>query len=1041
MKGFPGRKKILLYLDDKGEKEAEKIKKEIEEKNILIKTENGVDETKLGSIGDYVNGPNSYLFALNNLDNEGILDLTDLGQKDIFINRETEISTLKKNIKREESENINTLLIEGVTGVGKTRLVKEIKRYTKEVGIDFYGGEEFYESIQPFSQLQKIFSEILAKKPKIIDDEDVVELFKSEGEGLKEKSKELDIADKYLFNELKKALENFASNDPYIMFIDNLQWIDPATSRLLEFLTEEIKNSSLLILGAYRKEEMNNPNSKKSIDAIIHSNHSKTVEIEPFDWKNTRKLLISKIGRNDVPGKFVEMIYEVTDGVPLFVEAFIDKMLKDGILNPLKNEYPSRLDEIKLPSEVKELYDNKFKELGKKEKEVLQLCSCFDNDFSKDLIFKAVKGEKNEIKKTIENLKRNNFLEDNQKGRSDFKLEMTRFFLYKTLSDSRRKELHKKLAQSLKGIDEEEVVDYHLKLGKHLEVIDKFKEAIKVYLKGSDKAKKNYENDTAVQLYERALKILEEKHVKGIDKIKIHEDLSGVLERKEKYSEALDHLKKAKKETEDRRRLLSLNRKIAGCLRKTNQYDKASQYIEEGLEILSKADEISYQDEKEKCRLLKEKGMVCLRKNEFEECQNIFNDMKNLSDKIESKKDKAEAIHYLGTIAYYRSDFDQAKEHLQRSIELRKEVDDLEGLLKSYNNLGVVFRNLQEPNKALEFYKKANKIKKELGSEEDDLSALENIGIIYYDLGELDKSIEYYQKCLEIEKKVEDEHGMAATLDNIGVSFFGKGEFDKALEHHERSLELKKKFEDRSGISYSLYNKGLTYRGKGKFEKSLDLLKESLEIRKELEDKLNIGYSQLWIGILYLDMGKLDKSSEYLKKALDIFKETKSDHGMGMTLTYLGRLNIFQDSLDEAKKYLEHSEKIKSKLEEEGIKLIVDRHFAEYYLEKNRLEKSLAYCQEALRKAKRTDMKNQLGKCRKVLGKLYCEKNVFSKGQKEFQKALKIFNETGDKKNKAEVLFEWGDRLIERGEEERGNRKKSEAIKLFEELDMDISSF
>ena len=1028
-------KRHIYFLTEKGKKKAEEVKKEIEEEKIYVKTENKTTEINLKDIEEYVKGQNSYLFTLNNLDSNNVLDLTDIGDDDIFVDREKEIDILKEYIGRKEDEGFKTLFIEGCIGVGKTRLVKEFESHILDEGVEFYEGKGNYDSIQHFFPFRKIFSQILEERSEIVGEKNILELFETEVSNWEERFESLQISEESFFDEIKILLEKFSSEKPILIFIDNLQWIDPVSSRFIQYLNDEVEKNSFYLIGAYRDEEMSNSLEK----------NLKTLSVKPFDWINTRKLLTQKLGRNDIPGDFVELIYTLTEGIPLFIETVTNKILKDGILQPIEENYPESIDEIKLPDKVRDLYNVKFKELEQKEMEVLQLCSCIDDDFSQDIIFNTAEREKNKIEEILENLKRTNFLKDNSKGRLDFKLEMTRFTVYENLSESRRKKLHEDLAKSLKDIGEENVRSYHLRLGKHLEMLEKFKDAVEYYLKGADKAREIYENDIAIKLYEKALNVMEKYHIQGIDESKIQANLADVLKRKEDHREALDHLKKAKKETENWRRLLYLNRKISECLRKMSKYEEASEYIEKGEEILSKVDLVSSQDEnsqdeKERCRLLKEKGMVCLRKTEFDECENIFNEMKELADRIESKKDKAEAIHYLGTIAYYRSDFDQAKDYLQRSIELRKKVNDLEGLAKSYNNLGVVFRNLQEPNKALEFYKKANKIKKELGHEEGDLSALENIGIIYSDLGELDRSIEYYQKCLEIEKKTEDEHGMAATLDNIGVSYFGKGMFDKALEHHERSLEMKKKLEDRSGISYSLYNKGLAYRGKGEFEKALNLLEKSLEIRRELEDKLNIGYSQLWMGIVYLDIRKLDKSSEYLKKALDIFKETKSDHGMGMTLTYLGRLNILQGSLDEAKKYLEHSEKIKSGLEEEGYKLIVDRHFAEYYLEKNRLEKSLAYCQESLRKAKRTDMKNQLGKCRKVLGKIYYEKKVLEKGRGEFRKALNIFDETGDKKNKAEVLLEWGNRLIDDGEKERGTEKKSEALKIFEECNIDISS-
>ncbi|MEF8835062.1 MAG: tetratricopeptide repeat protein [Candidatus Thermoplasmatota archaeon] len=1034
-------KRYVYFLTEKGEKKAEKVKGDIKEEKIHIKTEDGTNEIKLKDIREYVQGSNSYLFALNNLDTDDVLDLTEIGDKDIFVDREKEIGVLKEYLGEKEDKNVSTLLLKGYMGVGKTHFVKKIEEDLRDKGFDFYEGKSYFEGCPPLFPFQNIFSEILEEKPEIVEEDRILELFNTEKKDWKDEVESFNFSDESFFNKMKNVLESLSSQRSIVLFIDNLQWIDSISFRFIKYLTDELEENLVTLLGAYRKEEVDNPSSDISTEYVVNSSNSKTIEIEPFNWNNSRKLLVTKIGRNDIPREFVEMIHELTGGISLFIEALTDKMLENDTLQPLKEKYPKTFEEVKLPEKVKDLYDLKFKHLDPQEKEVLQLSSCIDDNFSEGLILSAMQGEEKETKEIIEYLKRADVLHDTSENTLDFTHEMTRFTVYKSLSKSKRKSLHERIAESLRDIDEEKDVNHHFMLGKHLEKIEKFKEAVRSYLRGADKAEEIYRNEKAVQLYKSALKLLEKYPVTGIDENKIHENLAEVLERNEDHSEAIDHLKKAKRETDDnKRRLVSLHRKMAGCLSNKSQYKKATKHIEEGQKILSQIEQIPSEVEKEKCKLLKEKGMVCLRKNEFEKCENIFKEMKDLSEKIDSIEDKAEAIHYLGAIAYYRSDFDQAKEHLQRSIEIRKNSEDLMGLADSYNNLGVVFRKLQEPEKALEYYKKANEIEKEIGDQEGAPYALDNIGIIYHDLGKLDKSIEYHKKCLDIEKKRGNKHGIAATLDNIGVVYFSMGEFDEALEYHQQSLELKKELEDRSGISFSLYNMGLSYRGKSDFEEAIDHLEKSLEIRKELEDKLNIGYSKLWIGITYLNIKDLDRSEEHLKNALDIFKKTESDHGMGMALTYLGRLKVFQNSLDEAKKYLEHSEKIKSKLEEESYKLIVDRHFAEFYLEKNRLEKSLAHCQISLRKAKRSDMINQLGKCRKVLGKIYCKKYIFHRGQKEFRKALDIFDETGDIMNKAEVMLEWGNRLIEQGSEEKGEEKRSKGLKLLRECQIDISS-
>ncbi|MFW5952982.1 MAG: ATP-binding protein, partial [Candidatus Natronoplasma sp.] len=524
VKGAPNKRYVYL-LTSEGEKKAEKIKRDVGEENIHVKTESAVTEIKLKDIENYVQGSNSYLFALNNLDPNGVLDLTDIGEEDVFLDREEEIELLKGFIGKDRS--YNTLLIKGFAGVGKTRLVKELEKELRDEDIDFYEGRGDHNSFQPFFPFRKIFSDILEEKPEIAEEVD----WKNEFE-------ELEISSESFFNRTKSLLEHLSSEGPLIIFVDDLQWVDPVSLRFLGYLTHGLDENRVWIIGAYRDEETDNPFSDKSIEGIVESDDSKTIEVKPFDWIETRKLLTTSIGRNDIPGEFVDMVYDQTDGVPLFIEALTEEMIKEEKLQPLKEKYPETADEVKLPEKVKELYDLKFRDLNQEEKKVLQLCSCMEDGFLEDLVIRTSPYGKDETKKIIENLKRAKFLEDTSKDKLGFTYEMTRFAANKTLSRSRKKNLHEKLVENLRKIDEKKGVDYHLRLGKHLEKIERYNEAARSYLKGGNKAEEIYENEKAVLLYERALKVLEEHPVKGIDESKVHEHLADVFKRKEDLRKA-----------------------------------------------------------------------------------------------------------------------------------------------------------------------------------------------------------------------------------------------------------------------------------------------------------------------------------------------------------------------------------------------------------------------------------------------------------------------------------------------------------------------
>src|SRR5258707_14146904 len=56
---------------------------------------------------------------------------------------------------------------------------------------------------------------------------------------------------------LRGFLGAFARKEhPLVLFLDDLQWLDPATLRLLEQLVTDPKGQHLLLIGAYRDNEV-----------------------------------------------------------------------------------------------------------------------------------------------------------------------------------------------------------------------------------------------------------------------------------------------------------------------------------------------------------------------------------------------------------------------------------------------------------------------------------------------------------------------------------------------------------------------------------------------------------------------------------------------------------------------------------------------------------------------------------------------------------------------------------------------------------------
>lgn len=67
-----------------------------------------------------------------------------------MVGREDELTELKTYLERARQGHGNTVFIAGEAGVGKTRLLEELKGYAKEQGVDVLQGWSLYESLTPY---------------------------------------------------------------------------------------------------------------------------------------------------------------------------------------------------------------------------------------------------------------------------------------------------------------------------------------------------------------------------------------------------------------------------------------------------------------------------------------------------------------------------------------------------------------------------------------------------------------------------------------------------------------------------------------------------------------------------------------------------------------------------------------------------------------------------------------------------------------------------------------------------------------------------
>ncbi len=191
----------------------------------------------------------------------------------------------------------------------------------------------------------------------------------------------------------QRFLQVFATSEhPLVLFVDDLQWSDPASRKLLQQLLHNPDGGHLLVIGAYRDNEVALGHPLLAwIDAL---RRRAAVDATPLE------LEVAALGRAEVERLLADtfarapaelqpltaLVCEKTGGNPFFARQFLQSLYEDGALgfDAEARRWSWDIERARaavVTDNVVDLMVGKLARLGAETREVVQLASCVGNRF------------------------------------------------------------------------------------------------------------------------------------------------------------------------------------------------------------------------------------------------------------------------------------------------------------------------------------------------------------------------------------------------------------------------------------------------------------------------------------------------------------------------------------------------------------------------------------------------------------------------------------------------------------------------------------
>jgi predicted ATPase len=178
---------------------------------------------------------------------------------------------------------------------------------------------------------------------------------------------------------------------PLVMFLDDLQWADPATLHLLHALLTHPESRHLLIIGAYRDNEVDSNHLLAQMFLLVER-HEVTTRVErlrlgPLDLGALAQLIEDTLHRNSEEiAPLARLVKEKTDGNPFFVTQFLKSLYQQRLVqfDEGNNQWTFRAETIAnaaITDNVVDLMAARIHQLSVPAQEVITLAACFGDYF------------------------------------------------------------------------------------------------------------------------------------------------------------------------------------------------------------------------------------------------------------------------------------------------------------------------------------------------------------------------------------------------------------------------------------------------------------------------------------------------------------------------------------------------------------------------------------------------------------------------------------------------------------------------------------
>ncbi len=295
-----------------------------------------------------------------------------------------------------------------------------------------------------------------------------------------------------------------AQQQPLVLVIEDLHWIDAASEEFLGFLADSIPAAPVLLVFTHRPG-YEHPFGDRSFHVRI--------PLQALSQQATRQMVQAVLEAEELPTGLQQLIADKAEGNPLFIEEVIRSLLEEEIVGVEAGvPYLARdLAGINVPDRIQDVLMARLDRLPEGPKHAIQIASVIGREFALRLLGRITEAG-DHISEIVGELRALELIYEKASHPElayMFKHALTHDVAYESVLLQRRKTLHQIVGTAIEELYPDRIQEHYEALAHHFSAAEDWERAFRYHELASEKSQAAYANRAAADHCRSAIAIAE----------------------------------------------------------------------------------------------------------------------------------------------------------------------------------------------------------------------------------------------------------------------------------------------------------------------------------------------------------------------------------------------------------------------------------------------------------------------------------------------------------------------------------------------------